>query len=135
MPHVVCLRPLHPEAMARLRAEPGYTVTMLTEVNAETLAEPMRTAEAIVVRGTRIDRAFLDKAPALRICARHGVGYDAVDVAALTERGIPLTVTPDANAASVAEHALMLMLTLARRAQEYDARTKALEWASGTPLP
>jgi D-3-phosphoglycerate dehydrogenase / 2-oxoglutarate reductase len=128
MPHVVCLRPLHPDAMARLRAEPGYTVTMLDPVTPETLAEPMKTADAIIVRATRIDRAFLAIAPRLSICARHGVGYDAVDVEALTERGIPLTVTPDANAVSVAEHALMLMLTTARRTIDYDRNTKALDW-------
>lgn len=128
MPHIVCLRPLHPDAMERLRSEPGYTVTMLDPVTPETLREPMKTAEAIIVRATRIDRAFLDNAPMLRICARHGVGYDAVDVKALTERGIPLTVTPDANAVSVAEHALMLMLTTARRTIDYDRNTKALDW-------
>lgn len=128
MPHVVCLRPLHPDAMARLRAEPGYTVTMLDPVTPETLAEPMKTADAIIVRATRIDRGFLANAPRLSICARHGVGYDAVDVDALTERGIPLTVTPDANAVSVAEHALMLMLTTARRTLDYDRNTKALDW-------
>lgn len=128
MPHVVCLRPLHPDAMARLREEPGYTVTMLDPVTPETLAGPMQTADAIIVRATRIDRAFLANAPMLSICARHGVGYDAVDVEALTERGIPLTVTPDANAVSVAEHALMLMLTTARRTLDYDRNTKALDW-------
>jgi D-3-phosphoglycerate dehydrogenase len=51
-----------------------------------------------------------------------------VDVEALTERGIPLTVTPDANAVSVAEHAMMLMLTTARRTIDYDRNTKALDW-------
>lgn len=128
MPHIVCLRPIHPDAMARLRAEPGVTVTMLDPVTPETLREPMKTAEAIIVRATKIDREFLSMSPMLRICARHGVGYDAVDVEALTERGIPLTVTPDANAASVAEHAMMLMLTTARRTLDYDRNTKALDW-------
>jgi len=135
MPNVVLLRPLHPDAVARLEAEPGYRVTMLAEVNAATLAEAMPSAEAIVVRATRIDRAFLDNAPRLRICARHGVGYDAVDVPALTERGIPLTVTPDANAISVAEHALMLMLTLSRQTLGYDSRTKAMRWGLTDELP
>ena len=134
MPHVVCLRPVHPDALERLRAEPGITVTMLDPVTPETLAEPMKTAEAIIVRATKIDRDFLAHAPMLRICARHGVGYDAVDVAALTERGIPLTVTPDANAVSVAEHALMLMLTTARRTLDYDRNTKALDWGAKPSL-
>ena len=47
--------------------------------------------------------------------ARHGVGYDAVDVAALTRRGIPLMVTGIANSPSVAEQAFYFMLALAKR--------------------
>ena len=47
-----------------------------------------------------------------------------MDVPALTERGIPLTVTPDANAVSVAEHAMMLMLNIARGTFAYDRKTK-----------
>ena len=135
MPHVVCLRPLHPDAMARLQAEPGYTVTVLENPTPETMREPMKTGEAIIVRATRIDRDFLANAPMLSICARHGVGYDAVDVPALTERGIPLTVTPEANAVSVAEHAMMFMLNLARRTVDYDAKTKKLDWGASPKLP
>ncbi len=135
MPHVVLLRPLHPDAMARFEAEPGITVTLVPDADPARIRQVMPAAEAVVVRATRIDRDFLANAPQLRICARHGVGYDAVDVAALTERGIPLTVTPDANAISVAEHALMLMLTLSRQTVGYDARTRALRWGLTDELP
>lgn len=134
MPHVVCLRPVHEEALAMLRNAPGVTVEVLDPVNAETIARAMPDADAIIVRATRIDRDFLAHAPRLRIVARHGVGYDAVDVPALTERGIPLTVTPDANAVSVAEHALMLMLNIARGTAQYDAKVRALTW-SNPPVP
>ena len=61
------------------------------------------------------DLVLLQQADRLRVVCRHGVGYDLVDVPALTARGIALMITPEANAASVAEHALMLMLSLARR--------------------
>ncbi len=134
MPHVVCLRPVHPEALEKLRSHPGLTVEVLDPVNEATIARAMPQADAVIVRATRIDRAFLEHAPNLRIVARHGVGYDAVDVPALTERGIPLTVTPDANAASVAEHAMMLMLTIARGTFAYDRKTRAMEW-SNPPVP
>lgn len=134
MPHVVCLRPVHPEALALLRAAPGVTVEVLEPVNAETIAAAMPKADAVIVRATPINREFLAHAPNLRIVARHGVGYDAVDVPALTERGIPLTVTPDANAACVAEHALMLMLNVARQTQYYDAAVRELRW-SNPPVP
>src|SRR3954452_7306677 len=134
MPHVICLRPVHPEALALLRAHLGVTVEVLDPVNEQTIAAAMPKAEAVIVRATRIDRAFLPHAPNLRIVARHGVGYDAVDVPALTERGIPLTVTPDANAVSVAEHAMMLMLNIARGTAQYDAKVRALTW-SNPPVP
>ena len=99
MPHVLCLRPVHPEALERLRNHPGVTVEVMADPTPENLAPVLPYTEAVIVRATRIDEAFLSKAPELRIVARHGVGYDAVDVPALTRRGIPLTVTPDANAA------------------------------------
>ena len=134
MPHVVCLRPVHPDALALMRGAPGVTVEVLDPVNEQTIAAAMPKAEAVIVRATRIDRAFLAHAPNLRIVARHGVGYDAVDVPALTERGIPLTVTPDANAVSVAEHAMMLMLSIARGTAARDAKGRALEW-NAPPLP
>ena len=134
MPHVVCLRPVHPEALALLRAREGVTVEVLDPVNEETIAASIPKAEAVIVRATPINRAFLAHAANLRIVARHGVGYDAVDVPALTERGIPLTVTPDANAVSVAEHAMMLLLNLARQTRFYDAATRELRW-SNPPVP
>ncbi len=135
MPHVLCLRPVHPEALARLRGHPGVTVEVIENPTPETLAPVLPYTEAVIVRATRIDAAFLAMAPELRIVARHGVGYDAVDVPALTARGIPLTVTPDANAVSVAEHAMMLLLAAARRVANYDAATRALDWGPRESLP
>ena len=51
----------------------------------------------------------------MQVVARLGVGYDAVDVAALSATRIPLMVTGTANSPSVAEHAIYLMLTFAKR--------------------
>jgi D-3-phosphoglycerate dehydrogenase len=135
MPHVLCLRAIHADATARMRAADGVTVEVLDPVTPEALAERIAEADAITVRLTRIDAALLAKAPKLRIVARHGVGYDAVDVPALTARGIPLTITPEANAGSVAEHALMLMLACARRVTGYDARLRELAWGAVPDLP
>ncbi len=59
-------------------------------------------------------RHVIESCPQLRVIARNGVGYDAVDVAAATEHGIAVTVTPGANQESVAEHTFALMLALAR---------------------
>ena len=82
-------------------------------------------ADAIVVRTAVIDRSVIDAGPRLAIISRHGVGYDAVDIAAAAGRSIPVTITPLANAVSVAEHAMFLLLALAKNARENDAAVRA----------
>ena len=74
--------------------------------------------------------------PALRLVARVGVGYDAIDVAAATAAGVAVTTTPGANSSSVADHALSLMLAVIRRVAEHDAAVREGRWprsSSDTP--
>jgi D-3-phosphoglycerate dehydrogenase len=135
MPHVICPQPIHPDALALLRGTPGVTVEVLEDRRPETLAAKLPGADGLIVRTMRVDRDLLSHCPRLRILARHGVGYDIIDVPALTERGIPLTITPEANAGSVAEHALMLMLACARRILAYDANMRLPLWGAQAGLP
>jgi D-3-phosphoglycerate dehydrogenase / 2-oxoglutarate reductase len=67
-------------------------------------------------------------APQLKIVSRHGVGYDAVDVAALNARKIPLAIVGDVNSRAVAEHTLMLMLTAARRTVAHHIASTTGNW-------
>src|SRR5215208_2073486 len=66
--------------------------------------------------------------PDLRVAARIGVGYDAVEIPALTARGIPLMVVGTANSVSVAEHAIFMMYALAKRAMFQDAAVRDDRW-------
>jgi len=75
-----------------------------------------------------IDRAAIQCANNLRIIARYGVGIDSVDLAAARERGIIVTNTPGANAVSVAELAVGMMLALARNLVTATQATKAGQW-------
>ncbi|MBP0494748.1 hydroxyacid dehydrogenase [Pararoseomonas indoligenes] len=127
MPHVVVLDPIHPDGIARLQGAPGVTLDH-PGTSGGTLPERLRDAEALIVRGTAVDQALLDMAPRLRMACRHGVGYDLVDVPACTARGVAVMITPEANAASVAEHALMLMLAVARQVLPVDAGVRAGHW-------
>jgi D-3-phosphoglycerate dehydrogenase len=62
------------------------------------------------------------------VVARIGVGYDAVDVPALTKKKIPLMVAGSANSPSVAEQAMFMMMTLAKRGAELNAMVQANQW-------
>ena len=78
-------------------------------------------AEGVIASVDRYDAAFMERAPSLRIISRTGIGYDKVDIAAATERGIVVCNTPDGPTVSTAEHTITLMLMVAKnikRAEE-----------------
>ena len=71
--------------------------------------------DALVVRNTKITPEIMDAAPRVQVIGRHGVGYDTVDIAAATERSIPVVYTPAANTESVAEIAMGFIIVLGRK--------------------
>jgi len=85
-------------------------------------------ADGVALSLTPFGEAEIKAGPRVRVVARHGVGYDAVDVAALTRHRIPLMVTGTANSPSVAEQALHFMLELAKRGARLDAMVREQRW-------
>ena len=94
-------------------------------------------ADGVALSLTRYGEAELLAGPKVRVVARHGVGYDMVDVPALTRRGVPLMVTGIANSPSVAEQALYFMFELAKRGAVFHAVVQEGRWADrlSEPLP
>ena len=84
----------------------------------------MRDADALIVRIAKCDGKAIAGSPALKVIGRTGVGYDSVDVAEATKRGIPVVITPGANNRSVAEHAVAMMFALSKNL--YEAQTEML---------
>jgi len=85
--------------------------------------------QALIVRSqTQVTARVLRAADALQIVARAGVGVDNVDVEAATEQGIVVVNAPHANTISTAEHAMGLMLALARNVPQGHASLQAGEW-------
>ena len=72
--------------------------------------------------------AFAAAGARLKVVSRHGVGYDNVDVAAATARGIPVLIAPAGNGQSVAELTIALMLAAARRITVHDAAIRVGKW-------
>ncbi len=114
------IKGIREEGMRLARARLDVEVAITDHLRGPALAEAASDAHGLLVRTAVIDRTVIDAARNLEVVSRHGVGYDAVDVAALTERGIPLTITPEANAVSVAEHTMFQLLALSKRWQAHD---------------
>jgi D-3-phosphoglycerate dehydrogenase len=86
-------------------------------------------ADAVIVRLVeRIDSDIMAASPNLKVIAKHGAGTNDIDVAAAKARGIPVLAAVGANAHSVAEHALMLMLALIKDIRNQDAFVRSGGW-------
>ena len=129
MPHVLVAGKLHPSGLTLLDAAAGVTWDYVEEVSEQSYTPLIGKADGLVIRTQPLTAATVARANRLKIVSRHGVGYDAVDVAALTARGIALAVVGDVNSVSVAEHAMMLMLATAKQVVEADSATRHGQWA------
>ncbi len=109
---------LHPEGLAFLQSR-GVTVLDRSGDDPSVWMEDLPNVEGWIVRGgTRIRREHLERARRLKAIVRAGIGLDNIDLEAASQHGVLVMNTPEATAVSVAEHALALMLAVARRVVE-----------------
>jgi len=106
-----------------------------TELSEENILQHIGNYDAVILGVAPFTARIIEKADRLKIASRHGVGYDSVDVAALTRAGIPLTVVGTANSVTVAEHALFFMLALAKQCVPYDREVRKGNWNIRFDLP
>jgi D-3-phosphoglycerate dehydrogenase len=135
------------EAERALGYRPASRLDLREVAMAEALRERLPTAHALHCLGVRghlhVDRELIASAERLEVLFIAAAGTDRIDVDAATEHGVVVVNAPGANAAGVAEHALGLMLSLARRVAETDrhahrerriAMTRVLETPPGLSL-
>src|SRR3954454_3422969 len=103
---------------------------MISAKDFEAMLNEQAPVHAVALGGTRFGQPELDASGDMKVVTRIGVGYDAVDVPALSRRKVPLMVAGTANSPSVAEQALFMMLTLAKRAAEMHALVKEGQWGA-----
>src|SRR5690349_24677507 len=129
MAHRVLLcRKLHPAGQALLDARDDLDIVTLQDPDVAEFHQHLSTADALLCWLETVDKAALAVAQRLKVVSRYGVGFDTVDIPACTARGIPVMVVNGTNDLSVAEHAMMLMLAVARRALDADQHVKAGGW-------
>ncbi|AXK81317.1 phosphoglycerate dehydrogenase [Pseudolabrys taiwanensis] len=95
----------------------------------EKLAELIGNYDGLAIRSaTKVSPKILEKANNLKVIGRAGIGVDNVDIPAATAKGIIVMNTPFGNSITTAEHAISLMLALARQIPEADRSTQAGKW-------
>src|SRR6478672_2756450 len=127
-PKVLISDKMDPKAAAIFR-ERGIHVDEITGQTPEQLAAIVGDYDGLAIRSsTKVTSAILDAATNLKVVGRAGIGVDNVDIPAATQRGIVVMNTPFGNAVTTAEHALSLMMALARQIPEANASTHAGKW-------
>jgi D-3-phosphoglycerate dehydrogenase len=126
-PIVLVAEQLSPAGLAQL--DSGFEVRHTDGGDRAQLLPALAEAEAVIVRSaTTIDAEALASAPRLRVVARAGVGLDNVDVEAATRAGVMVVNAPTSNILSAAEHAVALLLALARNVPQAMASLKDGQW-------
>ena len=133
MPRVLVSDKLAPQGMEILRSAPGIQVDHLPGVSPADLVAKIGDYDGLVIRSeTKVTAGVIAAATKLRVVGRAGIGVDNVDVDAATKKGIVVMNTPGGNNVTTAEHAISMLLSLARSIPQATASMKAGKWEKGT---
>lgn len=113
MAKVLITEQLHPAGPELLRAQ-GHQVVFFENLGGKTLEEALADADAVLVRISELRGELLKDAKHLKVISKHGVGVDNIDLDYCRGAGIAVTIAPNGNSLSVAEHALTMMLALSK---------------------
>ncbi|MGI9591850.1 MAG: phosphoglycerate dehydrogenase, partial [Myxococcota bacterium] len=129
MPKVLVSDSLSRAGLEILERAPGIEVDYRPGIAPGDLLEAVRDAHGLVIRsGTKVTRDVIDAGQELLVIGRAGIGVDNVDVPAATARGIVVMNTPGGNTVTTAEHAVALIVSLARHIPQATASMKAGQW-------
>lgn len=113
MANVLITEQIDPVGPALLE-KAGHTIVRMETRETSEMAKKIKEADAVIVRILDIPAEIIADAPRLKIIAKHGVGLDNIDLKAAKEASVAVTITPNANSLSVAEHTFSLMLALSK---------------------
>ncbi|HVA15518.1 MAG TPA: phosphoglycerate dehydrogenase [Stellaceae bacterium] len=128
MPRVLISDDLSPRAVEIFK-ERGVEVVVNTSLTPDDLKKEIGKYDGLAVRSaTKVTKAVLEAAPNLKVVGRAGIGVDNIDIPTATQRGVVVMNTPYGNSITTAEHAIALMMALARELPAADRSTQAGKW-------
>jgi D-3-phosphoglycerate dehydrogenase len=129
---VYVLDPYHADAISLLEKQSSINFIHPSDPKVK---DWHKDAEAVIIRSTtRLTASDFSSAPHLRVVVKQGVGVDNIDLSAASAHGVAVYNTPGLNSEAVAELALILPLTLARRVCEFDRRIRNGEVVKRTEM-
>ncbi len=120
---------LHPDGVVILERHPNIEVEVRPGLSPEELKKAIKDADGLAIRSaTKVTADLIEAAPRLKVVGRAGTGLDNVDIPAASKRGIVVMNTPGGNTITTAEHAISMMLALARNIPQAAESMRAGKW-------
>lgn len=130
-PIVLSLTKMHEAGMSLLRE--NSELRMASGTAPELLQREIVGCDGLIIRtGGIVDAALMDQGNRLKVVGRHGVGYDAIDIEAATERGILVIYTPGANTQSVVEHVFAMLIGVSKHFTKFSVALAAGDYMART---
>ena len=111
---------IHEDGIKLLEKHPNFEFELIENISKENLIKKLPNFDGITLRVAELGSEILEHCKKLKVISRHGVGYDNLDIKYLKKNNITLLITATANAVSVAEHVMYMILSLSKGITEYD---------------
>ncbi len=131
---VIIIQNIHQSGIDLLKNNSNFEYEIFDEIN-EDLKKKIVECDAISIRTKKLSDEIISSAKKLKIISRHGVGYDNVGLKSTKEKNITLAITATANAVTVAEHVMFMLLNISKRKNMYDDSVKSGNFTDRNKLP
>jgi D-3-phosphoglycerate dehydrogenase / 2-oxoglutarate reductase len=111
---------MNPKGIELLRSNKNFNVEVITDISKENLLKVLPKYDGVTLRRGKLDSEVLKKCKNLKVIARHGVGYDNVDINHLKKNNITLLVTHNSTSTSPAEHIMFMILNIYKGRDMFD---------------
>ena len=121
--------------MELINNHPNFDVEVTDDTSVENLKSKIKDCDGASIRIAKLSGEVINEAKNLKIISRHGVGYDNIDLKTAKERDIKIAITANANAVTVGEHVMFVLLNIAKRRELYHTTVKEGNFKDRNKLP
>jgi D-3-phosphoglycerate dehydrogenase len=132
---ILVIQPVHDLGMELLINNPNFEYETTNDISENNLKSKIVNFDGVSVRTAILNKGIINEAKNLKIISRHGVGYDNIDLPKAKEKGIQLAITANANAVTVAEHVMFMLLNLSKKKDMYDKTVRSGNFTDRNKLP
>ena len=132
---ILIIQKVHEKGMELINNHPNFDVEVTDDTSEENLKSKIKDCDGASIRIAKLSGEVINEAKNLKIISRHGVGYDNIDLKTAKERDIKIAITANANAVTVAEHVMFILLNIAKRRELYHTTVKEGNFKYRNKLP